>query len=76
MTPRPDSRTDRAHRSEHHERPADPVEASRTPLVDDVPPDLDEDPKHRFSHQAQTADPNSDSDPYADAETRGADEEG
>jgi hypothetical protein len=74
MTPRPGSRTDPAHRSEHHERPADPVEASRTPLVDAVPPDLDEDPKHRFSHQAQSADPASDSDPYADAETRSDDE--
>lgn len=73
MTPRPATRTDQ---SRVHERPPDPAEASRTPLVDRRVPEQGEDPKHRFSHQADAVDPTSDSDPYADAESGAEDEEG
>jgi hypothetical protein len=67
MAPQPSTRNDP---SRVHERPPDPAEATRTPLVPNQQhvPDPDEDPKHRFSHQADEVDPTSDSDPYADAE--------
>lgn len=67
MAPKPSTRNDP---SRVHERPPDPAEASRTPIVPRRPhdPQPDESPKRRFSHQAQAADPTSDSDPYADAE--------
>jgi len=68
MAPRPDTRSEQ---SRVHERPPDPAEASRTPLVDPREPQEGEDPKHRFSHQAERVDPTSDSDPYADAEGDG-----
>ena len=66
MAPRPSTR----HYPSRHwedrgaERPPDPAEASRTPLVD--PAD-----KHPLNHQAEITDPDSDSDPYADAEDEG-----
>ncbi|MBB4662300.1 hypothetical protein [Conexibacter arvalis] len=66
MAPRPGTRNEP---SRVHERPPDPAEASRTPLVDPRAPEEGEDPKHRFSHQADEVDPTSDSDPYADAES-------
>jgi hypothetical protein len=66
MAPRPSTRNDP---SRIHERPPDPVEASRTPLErkesadprgGPEPPD----PHHELTHPAHDPDPTSDSDPY------------
>jgi hypothetical protein len=66
MAPRPSTRTDP---SRLHERPPDPVEASRTPLErkesadpHGAPPPPD--PHHELTNPARDPDPTSDSDPY------------
>jgi hypothetical protein len=67
----------------HHERPADPVEASDRPYEDKAPaeadpgpvhepgagepPDTDRDPHHQLNNPVDEPDPTSDSDPYEDA---------
>jgi hypothetical protein len=77
MAPRTNTRHDPSHREDHgYERPPDVSEASKTPPVPPRQPEAGEDPKHRFDHQAEVADPTSDGDPYADAEAEGLAEEG
>ena len=66
MAPRPSTRNDP---SRIHERPPDPVEASRTPLERKEPADPHggpepPDPHHGLTHPAHDPDPTSDSDPY------------
>ncbi|HEY4277092.1 MAG TPA: hypothetical protein VGM91_02670 [Conexibacter sp.] len=72
MPPRPSTRHDPAHWQERgYERPPDEAEASKTPPVPPRQYREGEDPNHRLDHQAKVADPDSDGDPYADAEAEG-----
>lgn len=75
----------------HHERPADPAEASDRPLEDKAAgkpgtepghepggagaPGEDRDPHAALNHPVDELDPDSDSDPYADAEAKEAEAE-